>query len=46
VFDEYCKYNNIVAQIVDKSTYASLCVVKADVETGCDRDLSARYCFE
>ena len=45
VFDEYCKYNNIVCQIVDEPTYHWLCAMQGDVEAGNECSLNLLHCY-
>ena len=45
VFDEYCKYNDIVCQIVDEPTYHWLCAMQGDVEAGNECSLNLLHCY-
>lgn len=45
VFDEYCEYNDIVCQIVDKPTYYRLCTMQGDIKIGNECDLSLLHCY-
>jgi len=45
VFDEYCKYNDIVCQIVDEPTYHWLRAMQGDVEVGNECSLNLLHCY-